>query len=56
MRYISKDCQMAENTKKETAQKEDLNRQVAKISVRKRQAGRSTLKQNIYKDLEEVEE
>lgn len=44
-----------ESLKKETSLKEGLNRQVAKISVRKRQAGRSTLKQNIYKDLDAIE-
>jgi len=44
-----------QGTKKETSQKEGLNRQVAKISTRKRQSARNTLKQNIYKDLEEDE-
>lgn len=44
-----------EGTKKETSHKEGLNRQVAKISTRKRQAGRSTLKQSLYKDLENTE-
>lgn len=42
-------------TKKETTQKEGLNKQVVKISTRKRQAARNTLKQNVYKDLEEVD-
>lgn len=44
-----------EGTKKETSQKVSSNKQVAKISTRKRQAGRSTIKQNLYKDLEEEE-
>ena len=41
-----------EGTKKETSQKQDLNKQVAKISTRKRQAARNTLKQQIYKDMD----
>lgn len=44
-----------QGTKKETSQKHDLNKQVAKISTRKRQSARNTLKQNIYKDLKNVE-
>ena len=44
-----------ESLKIETSQKEGLNRQVAKISTRKRQSARNTIKQNIYKDLEETE-
>lgn len=42
-----------QGTKKETSQKEGLNRQVAKISTRKRQSARNTQRQNIYRDLEE---
>lgn len=45
-----------QGTKKETAHKQDLNKQVAKISQRKRQSARNTQRQNIYKDLEEAEE
>lgn len=41
-----------QGTKKETSQKQGLNRQVAKISAKKREASRSTLKQSIYKELE----
>lgn len=41
-----------QGTKKETSQKESLNKQVAKISTRKRQSARNTLRQNIYKDLD----
>lgn len=44
-----------EGTKKETSQKVSSNKQVAKISTRKRQAGRSTIKQSLYKNLEEEE-
>lgn len=44
-----------QGTKQETSKKEGLNRQVAKISTKKREGSRSTLKQNIYKDLEYVE-
>ena len=44
-----------QGTKKETSQKQDLNKQVAKISARKRQSARNTLKQNIYKDLDNIE-
>lgn len=44
-----------QGTKTETAQKEVLNKQIAKISTRKRQSGRNTQKQNIYKDLDYVE-
>ena len=39
-----------QGTKKETTQKTDLNKQVAKISIRKRQSARNTRRQNIYKD------
>lgn len=39
-----------QGTKKETSHKESLNKKVAKISARKREASRSTLKQSIYKD------
>ena len=44
-----------QGTKQETSQKEGLNRQVAKISTRKRQSARNTVKQNMQKDLEYVE-
>lgn len=44
-----------QGTKKETSQKQGLNKQVVKISTRGRQASRNTLKQNIYKDLENAE-
>lgn len=44
-----------QGTKKETLHKEVLNKKVAKISAKKREASRSTLKQNIYKDLNETE-
>ena len=38
--------------KKETTQKEIANKQIAKISQRKRQSARNTLKQSLYKDIE----
>lgn len=41
-----------QGTKTETSQKEVANKKVAKISQKKREASRSTLKQNIYKDIE----
>lgn len=44
-----------QGTKQETSQKNDLNRQVAKISTRKRQSARNTLKQNIYKNVENID-
>lgn len=44
-----------QGTKQESSKKEGLNRQVAKISSKKREKSRSTLKQSIYKDLEYVE-
>lgn len=44
-----------QGTKKETLQKQDLNKQVAKISTRKRQSARNTLKQNVYKNIEDVD-
>lgn len=44
-----------QGTKKETTQKQGLNKQIVKISTRKRQGSRSTLRQNIYKDLEDGE-
>jgi len=44
-----------QGTKKETTQKESLNKKVAKISARKREVSRNTFKQNIYKDLEDGE-
>lgn len=44
-----------QGTKKETLQKEVLDKKVAKISTKKRQASRNTLKQRIRK-LEDVEE
>lgn len=42
-----------QGTKQETSQKQDLNKNVAKISTQKRQASRNTQKQNMYKLLEE---
>lgn len=44
-----------QGTKKETAHKQDLNKKVAKISHRKRESARNVLKQNVYRDLEEVD-
>lgn len=44
-----------QGTKKETTQKQGLNKQIVKISTRKRQGSRSTLRQNIYKDIENAE-
>lgn len=44
-----------QGTKKETTHKQDLNKQIAKISHRKRQSARNVLKQNVYRDLEEDE-
>lgn len=44
-----------QGTKKETAQKQVLNKKIAKISTRKRESARSTLKQNVYKDLDYAE-
>lgn len=44
-----------QGTKEETTQKEGLNRKMAKISARKRQASRNTLKQTLYKELEHAE-
>lgn len=44
-----------QGTKQETAHKETLNKKIAKISARKRQSSRNTLKQNIYKELEHIE-
>lgn len=41
-----------QGTKKETSHKETLNKKLAKISHKKRESSRSTLKQNIYKDLD----
>lgn len=41
-----------QGTKKETTHKIHENKQVAKISSRKRESARNVLKQNIYKDLE----
>ena len=43
-----------ESLKKETSQKEGLNKVVAKISTRKRQAARNTLKQQVYKDFDKT--
>lgn len=42
--------------KKETSQKIHENKQVAKISSRKRQSARNVLKQKIYKDLDDAEQ
>lgn len=44
-----------QGTKQETSLKDGLNKQVAKISTRKRQSARNTLKQNMYKDFEDGE-
>ena len=44
-----------QGTKKETSQKQVLNKQVVKISTRKRQSARNTLRQNIYKDVQDGE-
>lgn len=41
-----------QSIKKEASHKSDLNKRVAKISARKRQAARNTLKQQIYKDMD----
>lgn len=41
-----------QGTKKETTHKIHENKQVAKISQRKRESARNVLKQNVYKDLE----
>lgn len=43
-----------QGTKKETSKKQVLNKQVAKISTKKRESARSTLKQNIYKNFDEI--
>ena len=42
-----------QGTKKETTQKQILDKDMVKISTRKRQSARNTQKQNIYKDIEE---
>lgn len=39
-------------TKKETSKKRVLNKQIAKISAKKRESARSTIKQELYKDLD----
>lgn len=44
-----------EGSKKESFHKETLNKKIAKISGKKRQSARSTLKQELYKDLENVQ-
>lgn len=44
-----------QGTKKETAKKHVADKQIAKISTKKRESARSTLKQNIYKDLDYAE-
>lgn len=44
-----------QGTKVETTQKESLNKKVAKISAKKRESSRKTLKQSIYKDLDYAE-
>lgn len=41
-----------QGTKKETSQKETLNKKLAKISTKKRESARNTQKQNLYKDFE----
>ena len=42
-----------QGTKKETTQKQNQNKQVVKISTQKRQSARNTLKQNIYREIED---
>lgn len=42
-----------QGTKKETSQKQSLNKSVAKISTKNREVSRSTFKQNIYKGLDD---
>lgn len=44
-----------QGTKKETAQKETLNKKIAKISAKKRELSRKKLKQEIYKDIDYAE-
>ena len=44
-----------QGTKKETTQKKIADKNVVKISTRKRQGARNTQKQNIYKDIEDDE-
>lgn len=44
-----------QGTKKETSKKQVLNKHVVKISSKKRESARNTLKQNIYKDLDYAE-
>lgn len=44
-----------QGTKKETSHKETLNKKLAKISAKKREVSRSTLRQNIYKDFGDVD-
>jgi ribosome biogenesis GTPase len=44
-----------QGTKKETSQKQSSNKQITKISTKKRQSARNTLRQNIYKDMESSE-
>lgn len=41
-----------QGTKQETSQKQHLNKSAVKISTRKRQSARNTLKQQLYKDIE----
>lgn len=41
-----------QGTKKETTHKETLNKKVVKISTRKRESARNTMKQNIYKNID----
>lgn len=45
-----------QGTKKETTQKQNQNKQVVKISTQKRQSARNTLKQNIYREVEDGEQ
>ena len=45
-----------EGKKQEHAKKIVHNRQIAKISEKKRQSARNTLKQQIYKEIEEGQE
>ncbi len=50
-----KDKVKFQGTKKETALKETLNKKIVKIDTNKRRGSRKTQKQNLYKDLDNVE-
>lgn len=43
-----------QGTKQETSHKETQNKKLAKVSRKKREASRSTFKQNVYKDFNEI--